>query len=178
MVLILAFEQKHLFMVGRNPTLFCCDECFCLFIYVWVVCSNWVLNLHSLMLRLSLSFGFFFIIILSLPKRFHFWKFVQLLCWMWLFLYNFMSWFWSIQMTWKVLWIEQTWMCRSNKKYNLHRQYVSSLNLVVISQLSNLFFCNNPCTPAKVCYVVWLKCHCFVWWSTLNLAWIILDFSR
>ena len=45
----------------------------------------------------------------------------------------------------------------------LHRQYMNSLHLVVISHLSNWFSCNDHCTLAKVCSLVWLKYRCLVW---------------
>ena len=50
----------------------------------------------------------------------------------------------------------------------LHRHYVNSLHIVVISHWSNWLSCNDRCTLAKVCGLVWLKCRCLVWLACLE----------
>ena len=47
----------------------------------------------------------------------------------------------------------------------LHRQYVNSLHLIMISHLSNRFSCDDRCTLAKVWSLVCHWCQCLVWWA-------------
>ena len=47
----------------------------------------------------------------------------------------------------------------------LHRQYVSSLHLIVTSKVSNWVSCNEHWTLVKVWSIVWLWCQCLVWWA-------------
>lgn len=62
-------------------------------------------------------------------------------------------------------------------RMKLYRQYVSSLHLVVISQVSNWVSCDEQSKLAKVWSLVLFLGWCFVWWATVNNAWYYLEYA-